>query len=1216
MNKWIITFQDRCKANHKKTPEGLMYGIACYFNEHGKTMFTVDKKEAVPDSEREDYHNALRILRSIGLDLDRIREYSSCILVFFPDDEGTDFQSKLENISEEESLESIVKFIATRLSYHYLDAFGSFGSIEKVFGYSEYLRKKQSGELGDVDSYTYDTVVEDVSRMFCSHHMEQEQTDSVLSRLDRFKKTAEELGDEKPLEALMKDIIGLASDNAFWGVDRAYAETSSGKNEAASKLRAAQHLLIHRVYGFYEQHQKEFSETNGKVTYLSGKYSHIYNELVKKVVGQDHAVNEIVQACFDAELYPADKNHPRAAFLFAGPPGVGKTLLSMNVAVALGRPFKIFDMEGYSARYSDIALMGSETEFKNAGEGTLVGFVEDNPDAVILFDEIEKAHPDVTRLFLSILEGARLDNKFLGRKTDFSNTILIFTTNAGRNLYEGKRKNLSAVPSDQIIRELRKERSTDDNMPVFPPELCSRFASQHIVMFNHIGISDKVGLVRAKMDETCTEIGKALDITVTYDSRLALLLLMHYGNTDARVITGKAQQFLKKEIYDLIRNLKGTENRDNLKAVTFSFDASRISAKEKRFFFDKEKGRIIALCNRKTGKRISRIKDVRITAVETKDDLMQSDLKEAAAILVDPYYQMQQVDSRILGLEDYDSEGLKAIRYLLSMDLKVPIYLMENEHTVSKIDRNSLYMRGVEGTISLMEDGFAEELKRVLYEHQLQKKCGQMIDRRKVFDFDVLEETPDESGNVNVKFYNIRMKDSVDTEDSGHLVDIDERPDVKFEDVIGAENAKEELKDTIKYLEDPSRYMKTAVSVPKGILLYGPPGTGKTMLAKAMAGETDATFLSVSAAGLRSGNGEEQIRRIFETARKYAPAVLFIDEVDAIARNRAGTLGSLPGEAALLDMFLTQMDGFQSHEEEPVFVVAATNFNAGPTAGRADGGLDPAFLRRFNRRILIDGPNVSERAQFFRKKISEAKAKKIRISITESGIENVSLRTTGETLATLEHIFGLAVRNAARKKTAVSDAVLSDSAEEYLFGEERKAEAESLYRTAVHEASHAFVHAQSGKCPTYLTVIARGELGGYMQEEIVENSCFYTKEDLLWKIRTALAGRVGESVILGKDDSVNTGASADLQAAGNMAMDMITRFGMDESCLLTLSREELVRSGLMSEYAKKANDLLLEQEAVCRELIRNGQDTIVALAEELVKKGHLGQLEIKRIVNP
>ena len=220
-----------------------------------------------------------------------------------------------------------------------------------------------------------------------------------------------------------------------------YRENTDNIEEKARYL-ASRHQVMREIWRCIEKRKENTSRGDLKLISLSKKYHETYDTLTDTVLGQDYAVNEFVQACFDADIYPDNPNTPRAVFLFAGPPGVGKTYLARSAAAILGRPFKIFDMGSFTEEKADLGLIGSETLFRNAAEGTLVSFVDDNPDAVILFDEIEKAHPNVMRLFLSILDGARLENKLLVSNTDFSNTIIIFTTNAGKGLYENRARNV------------------------------------------------------------------------------------------------------------------------------------------------------------------------------------------------------------------------------------------------------------------------------------------------------------------------------------------------------------------------------------------------------------------------------------------------------------------------------------------------------------------------------------------------------------------------------------------------------------------------------------------------------------------------------------------------------------------------------------------------------------------------------------------------------
>ena len=1266
VNSKIAFIQKQCKNYSKFSAEGLMYGIANVMTMKTGLLSVLLNRDGYKDKDMfvVEQRKAFAIIRKAGLNLELIKKGSALILPFYKGSERTPFYRALTRMQDPIYFHNLVLYIIDSLDDEYRAAFHDGNTMDDIFAFQQKLKTTAEGntsvaledkerttekkdradpvldlvnetaectgvaeaensirEASDLkehgerfeDTKWYD-YQEKLTYFLARISLEQKQIESITSKIKEFAGTIIETDKENLLEELYNSLFAIEGTS---DLKKAYIEyENKDTNENMARYKGAGHKVVRNLWQCIEQCKENIISTSDKLFYLSGKYANAYQQLTERVIGQDHAANEFVQSCFDAELYKEDSNHPQAAFLFAGPPGVGKTFFSQTAADILGRPFKAFDMASYSLEKSDLALIGIEPGFRNACEGTLVSFVEDNPDAIILFDEIEKAHPDVTRLFLSVLDGARLENKLLSTNTDFSKTILIFTTNAGKGIYEGNKKHLSETPTEVILKELRKEKTSDNGQSKFPPELCSRFASQHIVMFNHIGISDMVSLVIKHMDETCKVIEEMLHIRIDYDKRLALLLIMHFGDIDVRVVTSQARQFIRKEVYELSRHLLRMDGVKEIKKIRFSIDDTRLTDKAKGFFSaaNNEETLIAVVCGEKTKKKLENIQHdhIRFLFIDSEEKLLECALEDITVFMVDPYYSMHRVNDNILGLDDYDSVGLRIIKALLKKSVGVPIFMLEGERKVSQTDKNTLYMRGVEDTICFDEKDTLEIITDIVKKHLLQEKCSAMLKKRKVFDFESLQEFPNADGVVNIKFYDIIVKDAINPEDQDLLINIEERPNIKFNDVIGAQNAKAELKDFVKYLENPKEYMKHAIAVPKGLLLYGPPGTGKTMLAKAMAGETDATFISISAARLRSG-GEKSVERLFNVAKKYAPAIVFIDEVDAIAHRRTGSALTTYDES-LLNMFLTQMDGFEQHNDAPIFVVTATNFSIEVSDNPMGGGLDTAFLRRFGNKILVDQPNIKEKIQFLSKKLKHKGISVLNNCVTEEGMKNIAERTPGESLAILENILELSFRNAARSGKQLDDEILDEAMEEYYYGEKKERDEEQVYRTAVHEASHAYVYSLSGKKPTYLTVISRGDFGGYMQREDEENKSTSSKEECIWSIRTSLAGRVGEKVVFGDEAALNTGASSDLRQASSLAMNMLATFGMQEGHLFSISREDLIQSKLMPIYVEKAEEILKQEENACFKLVEKGKDKIIAIAKALLAKNHLNKEEIAELL--
>ena len=370
----------------------------------------------------------------------------------------------------------------------------------------------------------------------------------------------------------------------------------------------------------------------------------------------------------------------------------------------------------------------------------------------------------------------------------------------------------------------------------------------------------------------------------------------------------------------------------------------------------------------------------------------------------------------------------------------------------------------------------------------------------------------------------------------------DEESRVTFEDVAGVDEAKDELTEIVDFLKKPERYTDIGARIPKGVLLVGPPGTGKTLLSKAVAGEAEVPFFIISGSEfveLFVGAGAARVRDLFEQAKKKAPCIIFIDELDAIGKSRSGSMGVVGGNderEQTLNQLLTEMDGF-SGTDKPVIVLAATN---------QPEVLDAALLRpgRFDRQVLVDRPDLSGR-----KTILEIYTKKVKLA-DEINLDSIAQATSGFAGADLANMVNEAALLAARaKRKSVEQQDLSEAIERVVAGLEKKSRVlqdDEKRVVAYHEVGHAIVgHLMPGGSKVAkISIVPRGMSAlGYTLQLPTEERFLNSKEELQGQIATLLGGRSAEEIVFGK---ITTGASNDLQRATDIAEQMVSMFGMSE----------------------------------------------------------------------
>ena len=430
---------------------------------------------------------------------------------------------------------------------------------------------------------------------------------------------------------------------------------------------------------------------------------------------------------------------------------------------------------------------------------------------------------------------------------------------------------------------------------------------------------------------------------------------------------------------------------------------------------------------------------------------------------------------------------------------------------------------------------------------------------------------------------------------------------VRFNDVAGCDEAKQDVQEVVDFLKDPSKYQRLGGHIPRGILLVGPPGTGKTLLAKAIAGEAGVPFFSISGSDFVEmfvGVGAARVRDMFENAKKNAPCIIFIDEIDAVGRQRGAGLGGGNDEREqTLNQMLVEMDGFETGTN--IIVIAATN--------RPDV-LDPALLRpgRFDRQVVVPLPDIRGREQILNvhmKKIPVAQD--VRADILARG-------TPGFSGADLANLVNEAALLAARRNGRVVD--MNDfelAKDKIMMGAERKSMVmteDEKRNTAYHESGHALVAKLMPKSdPVHkVTIIPRGRALGVTMQLPEEDHYAYDKQYLLTRIAILFGGRIAEEVFM---HQMTTGASNDFERATQMARDMVTRYGMSDSMGVMVYAENegdpflgrsLTRTSHISEETMRAVDneirrILEEQYTTARKLIEDNADKVEAMAQALLK---------------
>ena len=440
--------------------------------------------------------------------------------------------------------------------------------------------------------------------------------------------------------------------------------------------------------------------------------------------------------------------------------------------------------------------------------------------------------------------------------------------------------------------------------------------------------------------------------------------------------------------------------------------------------------------------------------------------------------------------------------------------------------------------------------------------------------------------------------------------DTERKTKIRFKDVAGLDEEKEELIEIVDFLKKPEKFTKMGAKIPKGVLLYGKPGTGKTLIAKAIAGEADVPFISMSGSEfieMFAGLGASRVRKLFEKARKLAPCIVFIDEIDAIGARRTSNSGAETENNQTLNQLLVEMDGFSS--EETIIVLAATN---------RPEMLDKALLRpgRFDRRVTIPAPDLRGRLD-----ILKIHAEDKRLS-DEVNLESIAEDTAGFTGAELANILNeAAIIATINKHDEIENSDVEEAVKKVTVGLEkrsRKYSDKDKKLTAYHEAGHAVVSKYLETQPDVkeISIIPRGVAGGYTMQKSEEDKYYMSKTEMKERLIVLLGGRVAEKVVL---DDISTGASNDIEVATQIARDMVTKYGMSDTLgpIDFQGKEQndmfVFGENIGDKIGTEVKALIDEAYVNAEKLLKEHRDKLDIIAETLLQQEKINEAEFNRI---
>jgi ATP-dependent Zn protease len=892
----------------------------------------------------------------------------------------------------------------------------------------------------------------------------------------------------------------------------------------------------------------------------------INNTLNNQVLGQPHAVDTVCSAV-SSMLLKKTKVHLGVS-TFLGTSGVGKTFLAekladtLNEKMNLGFKCTVINMEQYTDEKDVLKLFGSGSQYVSAEYGELTTAVVKYPRHVFVFDEAEKGHSVALQSLLTLIEKGRTKDRTTEREVDFSSCHFIFTTNLGSEIIEQLDDLDVEINLNDLLSNTRSKNALSN-------EMVNRLASGSLALFKKLSARDFIHLAVSVDDGSLG--GGAFD----WKNNIPELILNTLGgDVTARNIRTQAEK-LETAVESRAINLLPEASLSKLENITVTQVRESIDNEYNIILFSNNK----LLCEHVSTMGI---------ACESADNI------ENISKVIE-----QEADGYI-----FDEKAItiptEALITLLENNAKGVYFTISGKNSTD-FDKLSAWAKVIHRrfTIDVRTKRKINELIDITKrEVHLIKKVGERVKRNMKASYSIsVQETDD---GINAEFKDFSYKCTLSQDDlSLPFLNFEGAPDVNFDDVYGLESAKKDFGLVINAMSDDKYFKARNTSIPKGYILSGHPGTGKTMLAKALAAECGLSFFNVNSADLIDGNIVENINTLFDVVEKNAPAILFLDEIDAIAqsRNKGSDLTRIA-----VNTLLVRLDGFK-RTELPVFVLAATNY---PSL------LDRALMRsgRLEKNIYCDLPSADVRKSYVQQHLESSNCQ-----ISEDKLSEITKVTAGATIAVLAQIIRESFYTEIKTETPWHVDMLIEEIRTAKFGglrDDISQAQEDIKATAYHEAGHLVAHKLlfPKVKVEFASVQPRGAALGMIVPGENSSTGSVNKRSIKNHLQVLLAGLATERLQGFVGDNSLSGASDDRLKATNLAKRAITDWGMSEQFDLAIPSQLTITP---SDITTEVNSWLSEAFDAVTGLLKENTKLLTVVAETLIKQETLNSSEIDEL---